>query len=238
MWLLILGHAGQIKPSRVDWVCVDGSASSSGFRGCPVGVSLWGLGWRKGYCQGHGHLIMVQRLHKAKVNCVSIFHVSDAVIPPDPSRIAVSDVFPLVSQDLIKWCPFLWCPQDSPKWCLFLGVLKVLLSDRRLLVALDLFQCPPNPSSTTRPLWRCPFPGATGISVQCDLLYPIHWALFLLLLGATHSVPHSSMTISVQSMIKALRSFRGLLSSVIYLEKCPIVWVFWNYNVFFFLFFL
>lgn len=32
--------------------------------------------------------------------------------------------------------------------------------------------------------------------MQCDLLYPIHWALFLLLLGATHSVPHSSMTIS------------------------------------------
>ena len=32
----------------------------------------------------------------------SIFHVSDAVIPPDPPRIAVSDVFPLVSQDLIK----------------------------------------------------------------------------------------------------------------------------------------
>ena len=61
----------------------------------------------------------------------------------------------------------------------------------------------------------------------------MHWALFLLLLGATHSVPHSSMAISVQSMIKALQSFRGILSSVIYLEKCPIVWVFWNYNVFF-----
>lgn len=45
---------------------------------------------------------MEQRLYKAKANCVNIFHASDAVIPPDPPRIAVSDVFPLVSKDLIK----------------------------------------------------------------------------------------------------------------------------------------
>lgn len=128
---------------------------------------------------------------------------------------------PSYPQNLINWCP-----QGLSKWCLSPGVPKSLLVRPVPLIPHlppDLCQC-------------CPFPGATGISVPCYLLHLIHQVLFLLLPEVTSSVAHSSMASSVQSFIKVLQSCWALPSPVLYPEKCPVVWGFWNHSILFFFF--
>lgn len=153
----------------------------------------------------------------------------------DPPRIAGFRCSSLKSQDPDKGYPFFGCPPGfslSHACSLVSSRFQAKILSPGCSLDLSSETCPPNPSSTTRPLCRDAHLSHRNL---CAVLAALSDTLgsFLLLLGATHSVPILPWP-SLQSMIKALQSFRGLLSSVIYLEKCPTVWVFWNYNVFLF----
>ena len=122
--------------------------------------------------------------------------------------------------------PVPWCPQGFAKWSPSPGG-PGSLSVRPVLL---IHHPPPDLCGDAHSL----VPQESLCNVTCSIQYTglffcFYWELPIL----SPILPWPSL----QLMIKALRSFRGLLSSVIYLEKCPVVWVFWNYSVFFFLFF-